>query len=308
AVATGPAGRDDGERPAGRSWLRNGALRFKRDRTTREPARDADEAGPAGPNVEIDLQSPAGPDTPGRRRTPTAKAIGATMLMTALLGGAVIVAAVYGGAGRNAFGVGGGGTAADGVTVSAPLDGRDRATLDLISGAGPVRLKAVDLGGDLYRMTVGGGQPPRPTVQGDQVRMQLPGAGAVDIQVSTRVRWQVRVSGGASEQVLDLAGAPLSGFELLGGSQQVEASLPPAAGTFTVKVSGGVNQVKIRVPKGRPVKVRAGGGAGTVTLNGTRHQSVASGRVFIPPGFESTPDRYAVDMAVGVGSLTVEER
>jgi hypothetical protein len=123
--------------------------------------------------------------------------------------------------------------------VSAPLDGRTEASFDLITGTSAVSVRVADLGDDLYRISTPAGSDtlPRPRIRDDRVQLQLvpsgeEGPGAVDVELNSEVRWRVRMTGGATEHLLDLAAADLSGVELLGGATRVELTLPPPDGTL----------------------------------------------------------------------------
>jgi hypothetical protein len=197
-------------------------------------------------------------------------------------------------------------------TATAPMDGRETSSFDLITGTNAVTLRVVDLGPELYRITTppGGNTLPRPSVQEDRVRLQLvpsgeDGPGAVEIELNSQVRWEIRMTGGAAEQLLDLGEARLSGVELLGGTTRTELTLPEPDGTLAVRMSGGINQFVINAPEGPPVRVRAGKGAASVTLDDDRRSGVAPGAVFTQPDWENATDRYDIDMVVGVATLTV---
>jgi hypothetical protein len=53
------------------------------------------------------------------------------------------------------------------------------------------------------------------------------------VLLDRRVRWQVRMSGGATDELLDLRGARLSGVELAAGATGIELR---AAGASTAAV------------------------------------------------------------------------
>ncbi|MEH1130542.1 hypothetical protein [Micromonospora sp. CPCC 206061] len=195
------------------------------------------------------------------------------------------------------------------VVLSAPRGDRDSATFELVSGATVVVVRSVDLGGDLYRISASHPDSPRrPEVADgdDVVRLALPGGThSVDVRLNAAVTWHVRIAAGAADQRLDLDAGPVSGVDLAGGANAIDLALPPATGTLPVRVTGGAGQVSVRTAGAAPSRVRVGSGAAQVTVDGRGHTGVAGGTVFEPPEWAAARDRYDLDVAAGVSTLTV---
>lgn len=200
----------------------------------------------------------------------------------------------------------------DDVVLSAPRGDRDSATFELVSGATVVLVRSADLGGDLYRISASHpDSPDRPDVIGEDgvVRLALPGGtSSVDVRLSAAVAWHVRIAAGAADQRLDLGAGPVSAVDLAGGANAIDLVLPSAAGTLPVRVTGGAGQVSVRTAGGAPARVRVGSGAAQVTVDGQGHTGVAGGTVFEPPQWAAARDRYDIDVAAGVSTLTVARR
>lgn len=196
----------------------------------------------------------------------------------------------------------------DDVVLSAPRGDRESATFELVSGATVVAIRSADLGGDLYRVTAAHADNHDRADVSDRdgaVRLALPrGTNAVDVRLSAAVTWHVRVAAGAADQRLDLDAGPVSGVDLAGGANAIDLALPAAAGTLPVRVTGGAGQVSVRTG-GAPARVRVGSGAAQVTVDGRGHTGVAGGTVFEPPEWAAARDRYDIDVAAGVSTLTV---
>ncbi|MET7424401.1 hypothetical protein [Dactylosporangium sp. NPDC005555] len=200
-------------------------------------------------------------------------------------------------------------------TVTAAVSGRDAATLDLLSGVTAVTVTAADLGDILYRVSTPGDGRMVPSVTDldDRVGVQLsdtgngtPDRGAVSVELNRDVRWTVRFTAGATSNTADLRGLrEIGGVEYVGGVSSIELSLPAAKGTVPVRMNGGAGTFRVHLPQGRPVKVVAGGGAGSVTLDGTRHDGVGGGAVF-QSGDVAAKDRFEIDNAAGVSSVVVD--
>lgn len=197
---------------------------------------------------------------------------------------------------------------AENHTATAARDGRTEAGFDLLDGAAKVSLRAADLGDDLYRISTPAGDPgvPRVEEQDGRVRLRLGNrADAVDIALSTRVRWDLRVAGGAELSTIDLTGGRIGGVDLTGGATRINLTLPRPDGTLNVRMTGGVNLFDVRTTGGVPVRVRVGSGAAQVTLDGRRHQGVAAGSLFTPELWAEADNRIDVDAAAGMATLTV---
>ncbi|MFG3559088.1 hypothetical protein ACGGAQ_32415 [Micromonospora sp. NPDC047557] len=210
-----------------------------------------------------------------------------------------------------------GAAAAAEQTMTTPLAGRQKATFVLADGLSSFDLRVADLGEDLYRISSppGSGVAVRPVVQGETVRLGVVATGrsekrAARVLLSERVAWGLRLEGGVSEQVLDLAQARLLGLDLVGGSARTNLILPPVnGGTTTVRLTGGVNQFDIRVPGTPPVRVRVrvGAGAGSVAVRDERWAGVAAGALLSTPGWDRSTNRLFLDLVAGAGTVTVTE-
>ncbi|MET7392258.1 hypothetical protein ABZS66_01995 [Dactylosporangium sp. NPDC005572] len=199
--------------------------------------------------------------------------------------------------------------------VSAPAAGRDAAVLDVLSGATAVTVKAADLGDRLFEAETprDGRLTPQARVTDDGVvRLTLdgeggPGGAAVEVRLNRGVRWTVRFTAGANASTADLRDlGNLAAVEYAGGVAAVELTLPAAHGTVPIRLSGGANTVVLHAPKAAPVRVRAGGGAGAVTIDGAASNGVAAGATFASAGWDGATDRYDVDATSGVGTITVD--
>src|SRR6185437_4172626 len=69
------------------------------------------------------------------------------------------------------------------------------------------------------------------------------------VLLDRRVRWQVRISGGATSQLLDLRGARLSGGDLAGGAARIELVLPVPDRAVPIRMAGGATEFTLHVPQ-----------------------------------------------------------
>ncbi|BCY12834.1 hypothetical protein [Actinoplanes sp. L3-i22] len=245
------------------------------------------------------------------RRSLLCSLLATTLLLTAACDGRGVFAG-HGDDGHRDNGHSGSG---DRVVTGGSVGDHDRATFAIVSGADVVRVRAADLGGDLYRVSTADDAKVRPSVRvdGDTVYAALadtgdPGPAVVTAELSSAVHWQLRFDGGAKEESADLAGGKATGVSFVAGTSLAEVTLPAAQGSVPVTLGGGASQVTVHLTGNAPVRVRVGGGAGSVTVDGTRHTGIAGGTDFAPAGWSAATDRYDIDLTSGVSNLTVDRR
>ncbi len=117
-------------------------------------------------------------------------------------------------------------------------------------------------------------RPQLVVVNGD-VQVYLGGTGdgqsgpdAVVIQLSSAVRWQLQLSGGASQTTIQMQHGRLAGIDFTAGSSLITAALPRPAGTVTLTLAAGASQLNLTVPAGVPARLQLYGGAAQAVLGG----------------------------------------
>ncbi|MGX6608548.1 hypothetical protein ACWKSP_41515 [Micromonosporaceae bacterium Da 78-11] len=187
------------------------------------------------------------------------------------------------------------------------------ATFELVNGSDVVRVRLGDLGGDLYEVATPDGSRVAPAVSadGNDVVAGLRDTGeggpaVVTVVLSSSVRWQVRLAGGAADESVDLTGGPGGDVDFSSGTSRAAVALPAGRGTQRVVMSGGAGQLRVRLGGNAPARVAAKGGAGSVTVDGATHSGVAGGSMWTPDGWDSATDRYDIDATAGVSTMTVE--
>jgi hypothetical protein len=181
-------------------------------------------------------------------------------------------------------------------------------------GSDVLRIRAADLGGAAYRLSTPDDAHVRPTAHLDGGTVYAgvaddpdnSGPALVTAELSKAVTWRLRLDGGAKQELLDLSGAQVTRVDLTAGSSVVEATLPAPHGTTVLTLAGGAAQLTIHLAPQAPVRVRAGGGAGSVSIDGVRRTGVAGGSDFTPTGWATATDRYDIDLSAGVSALTVD--
>jgi hypothetical protein len=196
-------------------------------------------------------------------------------------------------------------------TKVAPLGDATAASVDITGGVTSLTVRTADLDSDLYRISTPGDSSQLPEVSTVDrftvaVRTTGSGPGQLEVLLSSRVTWRVRLSGGATDAKLDLRGAPVSGIALASGVSTAELWLPEPRGLVEVSETGGTNGLILHVIARVPVKVTVDGGAGTATLDGTTHTGVPAGATYAPQGWETVTDRYDVRLVGGVSHVDLD--
>lgn len=205
--------------------------------------------------------------------------------------------------------------AAGGHTAALPRGGLTAASLDLESGAMVVRVTSQPLGDDLIAVSTAPTAPqvPQLTTAGASVTVHLGpafgaggGGGTVDILLNAAVTWSVRLNGGSTTTRLDARAGGLTSLELAAGASNEEISLGHPVGTLVLIVTGGAAEMHLHLPREVPVRLRTGGGASSVTVDGVAEPRSQSPQTVTTPGYESATDRVDVDLRAGVGTVTVD--
>ena len=196
-------------------------------------------------------------------------------------------------------------------TVSAPLDDRGKATFEVLAATNRVRVTIGELGDELYRISTpeDSGIAPDPQIRNDDVKLQVTSdgdgtGGEIEIVLAAEVRWSLRFSGYAEEQLIDLSGGQISALEMVGGMRRAEITLARPSGTVPIKVNGAVEQLAVRSPAGSPVRVRVGGGAKTVVAGSRTLKNVTAGSTLTPKDW-AAPNRYDLTAGAPITALTV---
>ena len=200
----------------------------------------------------------------------------------------------------------------DHVVAGGTVQDRGEATFVMAAGADVVRVRAADLGGDLYRIATPDDSKVVPKVHVDQDTVtatvaDAPGSGpaVVTTELSTGIRWRIRLEGGAKEEIVDLTGGKATAVELVAGTSLAEVSLPPPDGRVSVSLAGGASELKVHLAGSQPARVSVSAGAGTVTVGDDQRTGVAAGTVLTSGDWTGSGDRYEIELSAGVSRLSV---
>jgi hypothetical protein len=196
--------------------------------------------------------------------------------------------------------------------VHGPAVRAGQGLLHVVNGADAVRVRVADLGDRLFEVSTPDDSKAAPAVDvtDSSVIVGLrdtggPGPAVVTAVLSDDVRWTVRLSGGAADELVDLIGGPGGDVDLTAGTSRAEVALPAARGTQRVTMTGGAGQLLVRLTGNAPARVAATGGAGTVTIDGQTRTGIPGGSMWTPQTWATATDRYDISASAGVSTLTV---
>ncbi|MFD0520778.1 hypothetical protein [Paractinoplanes durhamensis] len=163
-------------------------------------------------------------------------------------------------------------------------------TFDVAASSGSVTVRSQKLGTDLYRVTLGkttGKVTAKVADSGTNHRLTLvkaasTAAPAITITLNSGVRWSLKLSAGNYDTTANLANSKLAALELAGGAHVFTLTPPPASGTLPLRITHGMNQLKIKT-NGVPVRMTLRVGAGRVVLDGVIRNDTTPGRSSTQP-------------------------
>jgi hypothetical protein len=131
------------------------------------------------------------------------------------------------------------------------------------------------------------------------------GPDTVVILLNRDVRWDIRLPAGAGEHHLDLAAGQVRRLEIGSGTGLVNLRLPPPQGVVPIILAGGMGDVAVTVPARTSLRLRLRGGADLVAVPWAGRARARPGTMVTPAGWRQATDRYAVDVATEIGTVTL---
>jgi hypothetical protein len=193
-----------------------------------------------------------------------------------------------------------------GTRITAPLGTARDQTFEVGGGAALITIRSADLGDKLYDISTFDGSAVPQMVGGPRlelVRTGTPGRIGADIQLSSAVRWKLRLDGGTAEQDIDMSRGRLAGIELTGGAARVVLRLPTPKGTIPIKVGGGASEFDVQAAV--PVRVRLTKGADDAEIGGTTRHAVKAGTILTGAGWKTATNRYDITAAAKLNVVRV---
>lgn len=238
-------------------------------------------------------------------RTPMASntaAIASVLILLVALGGTIAYVAVGPAVPRSGT-VGG----------SAALDGLDHASLEVNVGGATLKMVGSDLGSDLYKASIDySGPAPNISFErssGHVVISQNSGFHflgsqrfALDMKLSTKVKWSIAVHSGAATDTFDFSKLQLKSLEDDTGASREDITLGTPSGDVPIDVNGGALTVNLHRPSGTAADISVSGGAVTLNLDGRVQHAVGS----VSASTGASGDMFTVRVNGGACTVTMD--
>lgn len=185
------------------------------------------------------------------------------------------------------------------------------ARLEFVSGVTVLSVRIMDLDGDDYRVSAPSGTPMDAvtTFSGGVLRVDVKSSesGAVEVRLSNRIAWHLRLGAGVKTLNFDATGGTVSRIDLDGGAETMNMHLGKPAGVLPISMTGGVASWFIHTTTRLPVRVAVGSGAGDVTLYGRASGGTGAGTV-LTSGRPHDGPSLDIDATGGIGALEIKRR
>jgi DNA-binding MarR family transcriptional regulator len=202
----------------------------------------------------------------------------------------------------------------EGDGLSVPLGATTNGRLVFERGASAVEIHGDSSMTDMFRARF---EEPEPKIQAQDgtvtVRQRLgrsPSLGrgerAGEVALNVTIPWEIEVRGGASGLSADLGVLALESLEIKGGASETVLVLPRPSGSVALRVLGGASDLAIRRPEGVPVRVLVRAGATSLAVDEQRFGAVGGETRWQSPGYDSTADRYDVEVSGGTAGFTID--
>ena len=215
-----------------------------------------------------------------------------------------------------------GATTLSNTTIAQPLDGAQRANVELQVGVGTLRLSEMNEPDGLIAGTVQVGPDERVTrsfsvndgtamyaLRYESNRFFNWGQRSGDnnlwtLRLNPDVPLHLRIDSGVGMTDANLARLRLTALDIHTGVGQTIATLP-AQGDLPVTIEGGVGETILTIPQGMAARITVEQGLGNVQVIGNyQHQD----HRYISPAYNSATNRVDVQVKTGVGSIVIREQ
>jgi hypothetical protein len=206
--------------------------------------------------------------------------------------------------------------------ASIPLEGAISARVTISHGAGRLQVSGGAEAGLLVQGTFAGGLDQSVSRRADEldVKMRVRGEGLLmmllpwkwakvrgaewSMQLNEEIPLTLKIEGGASENLLNLADLQVRELEIETGASATKLTLPAGVGHTRVSVACGAGGVDVRVPSGVAARVQVQSTMAEVKVDRRRFPQVNSG-AYESPDYETAANKVDLAVDANLGSATV---
>ncbi len=128
----------------------------------------------------------------------------------------------------------------------------------------------------------------------------------LDVELSSRVPWDLTIKAGAAELVADLSDVRLSRARIESGVSDSQVTFGSPDGVVPVEVEAGLSSTVLRFPRDSAFRISVQGALASVEAEGIDDLGSVAGTRTFSHGAGDAPDRYEVTVQAGVSTLRIE--
>jgi hypothetical protein len=203
-------------------------------------------------------------------------------------------------------------------TFNVPAQGVRTAVVTLGTGVGKLQVSSLEEGANVVEAEMNYDRAwtrvaSEASTEGGEARVEIKATqtGRVPFGRSLDEEWRIKlnpaipmrldVNAGVSDADLDLKGLGLTRLNLSAGVGSVRVQLP-AQGDYQASLNGGVGALTVEIPSDIEARIHVETGLGTLNI---AQRYVQDGQYYITKGYNTSKNRVYVDVAGGVGTITI---
>ncbi|MDI6711653.1 MAG: DUF5668 domain-containing protein [Anaerosomatales bacterium] len=128
----------------------------------------------------------------------------------------------------------------------------------------------------------------------------------LDVELSSRVPWDLTVEAGAAELVADLSDLELSKARIEAGVSDSHVTFGAPDGVVPVEVEAGLSSTVLRFPRDSAFRISVQGALASVEAEGIDDLGSVAGTRTFSHGAGDAPDRYEVTVQAGLSTMRIE--
>ena len=128
---------------------------------------------------------------------------------------------------------------------------------------------------------------------------------ALDLQISSSVRWDVTVNTGTAADSFNLSNINLGSLDINTGASREDITLGLPKGQVPITINGGALSVYLHRPAGAEASVQVTGGAVSLAGDGRQQHGIGN-ESWQSGGYDNAADAYRVEVNGGACTVTMD--